>query len=208
MTTALVIGGTRGFGRAMSNCLSQQFEVQTVGRSEDATFQCDLSNPDQWGRTLEQISDPNLLVCVTGFAEPKKPSDLTNEDWERTHQLNFGYVLQALDKLNPERTITIGSRWSLRRDCPLLLPYIEAKHQLADFVRASDQDISCYCVPPMQTPGLAFVMDSLSKIADNGFTVDCHDIDEVARSIVQHNMENDTRNQVYLMNGEIKCIQQ
>lgn len=217
MKTALVIGGTKGFGKAIYDKLQHQnFDVYSIGRSKNSFFQCDISDKEMLAETLKAIKNElptiDTLACITGFARAKEPEELTDDDWQTTFQCNLGYVNQSLDILadnlhqsEDHKVITIGSRWSLRRDCPFLLPYIEAKHQLKDFVKSKKDKfmISCYCVPPMQTPGLNGVLDSFEKLVYAQLPIDSYgDINVIANNIIDHNLRNLESGETYRMNSQ------
>jgi NADP-dependent 3-hydroxy acid dehydrogenase YdfG len=214
MTNALVIGGTRGFGHSISDSLrTSGFTVQTIGRSEESTFRCDISDVAEVDETLRIIGDKmpeiDILACVVGYARAKRPSELTKEDWAITSQCNLGYINQALNILhdniarsNLGKVITIGSRWSLRRDCELILPYIQAKHDLRQLVidRAMEVDISCYCVPPMITPGFSEVSASFQELGLPGLPKgEFANQEEIARSIIAHSLFENRSGDIYIV---------
>ncbi|MBM3247117.1 SDR family oxidoreductase [Candidatus Pacearchaeota archaeon] len=177
MQTALVIGGTRGFGKEICNNLKKKsFNIFTIGRSEDADFQIDISNKTDFQRVLEEIKIKlpkiNLIFCVIGFAGAKKPNQLTKEDWVKAFQCNIGFINQTLNTLRGNvnqvngKVIIFGSKWSFRRDCNLIKPYIIAKHQIIELNRIKSKEFNmlCFCVPSMNTPGLKAVNLSFNKL--------------------------------------------
>ena len=223
MTTALVIGGNRGFGKALSDQLGNHgFDLYTIGRSEECSFQCDISDVLALDNTLRIIKNKlpviDVLACVVGYARAKSSVDLTENDWRVTLQCNLGYITQSLEVLNGNilksennKVITIGSRWSLRRDCPLLLPYIEAKHQLRSFVESKhgNPKMSCYCVPPMETPGCNAVINSFQELGISEFpSGKFGDVNTIAKSIVDHNLTNQSSGRTYRLSsrGRINLI--
>jgi NAD(P)-dependent dehydrogenase (short-subunit alcohol dehydrogenase family) len=211
--TSLVIGGTNGFGRFMSEGLkSQGFNVFTIGRSDCSDFQGDISSQIGFEETLLQIKKElhtiDLVSCVVGYAIAKEPSSQTKEDFEIAMQCNQGYVNQVLDILSDNisdvngKIITIGSKWSLRKDCPLLLPYIEAKHALVDLVkfRSNEFITSCYCVPSMDTPGYRGVLSSFKNIGINEIpNQNLGDPKNIAERIIYHNFKNFDSGGIYVV---------
>lgn len=223
MKQALIVGGTKGFGKAMVDEIAGAgFETHTVGRTAESSFVCDIADAEAWQTALETIKEEvpsiNLLACVVGFSRAKKPENLTNEDWSLTYQTNLGYVLQAVDVLKPNiiqntdhRVITIGSRWSLRKDCPEMLPYIEAKHRLKEFVTNNGHGcrMNNYCVPPMNTPGLKTVLKSFEEVKGAELPIpECGDVHVIASRIVSHSLATDSSKGVYLITpkGEMTKI--
>lgn len=178
---ALVIGGTRGFGKQISRNLSiNGYEVITIGRSDGADYKCDVSNAGNLADTLEQVRSENLqldmLACIVGFAKATPESELTPEFKNFVRRSNLGYVKKSCEELmenlsrsKEPRIITMGTLWSYRSKCKELSPYIESKRDLSEFTRAyskanPDIKMNMYCVPTMNTPGYRRVYDSFRKL--------------------------------------------
>ncbi len=192
----LVVGGTHGFGAAVSARLMVVAETVVVGRSfagcEPAGYVCDLANVLSWQETLDRIALDHpvldLVVALVGYARLKPSSFLTEQEWQLTEQLNLGYVVQAYQRLQPSlvrsaqpRLATIGSRWSYLTGNDLLVPYIAAKHQLRSWTAelASNEEwlqANHYCVPTMATPQHAELLRCAvsdgheEAVAEGGFT--------------------------------------
>ena len=142
-SNALVIGGTTGIGRNISDQLIVRgYEVTTISRSggdRENDYQCDVGDIPTLKDILIQISSGlesiDLLSCVVGFARARQTSQLTVEDWNETMAKNLTYVNIAFNELaefmkksEDPRVITFGSRWSYQTGCEELQPYIVAKH--------------------------------------------------------------------------------
>jgi len=177
MKTALIIGGTKGFGKKIcDNLKKRNFNAFTIGRSNEADFQADISNRLNFKRILKEIKIKlpriNLIFCVVGFANAKKPRQLTKKDWDKTFQCNVGFINQTLEilKSNLEKgkgkIISFGSKWSFREDCSFIKPYILAKHQIISLnrIRSAEFNMLCFCIPSMNTPGLKAVNTSFNRL--------------------------------------------
>ena len=89
MTKAIVLGGSRGIGKAISDSLkSIKIDVFAASKKD-----IDTSNLDSVRRFLEKNTQTDILVLNTGGPEPKQFSTITEDDWNRYHnQLFLGFV--------------------------------------------------------------------------------------------------------------------
>tara|TARA_B110000438_G_scaffold48905_1_gene49314 strand:+ start:70 stop:717 length:648 start_codon:yes stop_codon:yes gene_type:complete len=98
MTRAIVLGGSRGIGKAISNSLkSIKIDVFAASKKD-----IDTSNLDNVKKFLEIHSETDILILNTGGPEPKPFSTITEEDWEKYHNqlfLGFCTILQKI-KIN------------------------------------------------------------------------------------------------------------
>jgi short-subunit dehydrogenase len=205
---ALVIGGTKGFGYEISkNLADKKYETVTIGRSPDADIECDISNPIQLEATLKDLRSNHrcldLIACVVGYARAKPKSKLTRRFYEQVFRANLGYVEDTFEHLtenllestNP-RVFTIGSLFSYRRTCPELLPYVQAKRQLSEFIRNVSTftpkiKTNMFCVPTMKTPGYQKVLNSFKQLNLEDFLENAPKADPkiIARSLVESALE-------------------
>jgi 3-oxoacyl-[acyl-carrier protein] reductase len=89
MTKAIVLGGSRGIGKAISDSL-KSIEIDVFAASKK---DIDTSNLDSVRRFLEKNTQTDILVLNTGGPEPKQFSTITEDDWNRYHnQLFLGFV--------------------------------------------------------------------------------------------------------------------
>jgi len=89
MTKAIVLGGSRGIGKSISNALKIiEIDVFAASKSD-----IDTSNLDSIRKFLEKNTQTDILVLNTGGPEPKQFLTITEEDWNKYHnQLFLGFV--------------------------------------------------------------------------------------------------------------------
>ena len=98
MTKAIVLGGSRGIGKAISDSL------KTIDIDVFATSQKDIdtSNLDSVKEFLKINNETDILILNTGGPKPKPFSTITEEDWNKYHNqlfLGFCIILQNI-KIN------------------------------------------------------------------------------------------------------------
>ena len=95
MTSAIVLGGSRGIGKAISESLkSIGIEVFAASKSDIDTS--DLSSVRQF---LENHNQTDILVLNTGGPPAKQFPNISKEDWELYHNqlfLGFCTILQNI----------------------------------------------------------------------------------------------------------------
>ena len=89
MTKAIVLGGSRGIGKAISDSLkSIKIDVFAASKKD-----IDTSNLDSVRIFLEKNTQTDILVLNTGGPEPKPFLTITEDDWNLYHnQLFLGFV--------------------------------------------------------------------------------------------------------------------
>ena len=98
MTRAIVLGGSRGIGKAISNSL-KSIEIDVFAASKK---DIDTSNLDSVKKFLEIHNQTDILILNTGGPQPKPFTTITIEDWNKYHnQLFVGFctILQNI-KIN------------------------------------------------------------------------------------------------------------
>jgi len=90
MTKAIVIGGSRGIGKAVSESLeSIGLEVVATSQSE-----LDTSNLDSVKDFAQKNSETDVLVLNTGGPPAKEFYNITEDEWKKYHnQLFLGFCL-------------------------------------------------------------------------------------------------------------------
>ena len=89
MTKAIVLGGSRGIGKAISDSL-KTIEIDVFAASKKDIDTSDLNSVKKF---LEKNTQTDILVLNTGGPEPKQFSTITEDDWNKYHnQLFLGFV--------------------------------------------------------------------------------------------------------------------
>lgn len=89
MTSAIVLGGSRGIGKAISDALkSIKIDVFAASKND-----IDTSNLDSVRKFLEKNTQTDILVLNTGGPAPKPFVTITENDWKLYHnQLFLGFI--------------------------------------------------------------------------------------------------------------------
>jgi 3-oxoacyl-[acyl-carrier protein] reductase len=95
MTKAVVLGGSRGIGKAISDSL-KTIKIDVFAASKN---DIDTSNLNSVKKFLGKHNEIDILVLNTGGPEPKSFSTITEEDWNKYHNqlfLGFCTILQKI----------------------------------------------------------------------------------------------------------------
>ena len=95
MTKAIVLGGSRGIGKAISDSL-KSIEIDVFAASKN---DIDTSNLDSVKKFLEIHNQTDILILNTGGPEPKPFSTITEEDWNKYHNQLFVGFCTILQKI-------------------------------------------------------------------------------------------------------------
>ena len=89
MTNAIVLGGSRGIGKAISESL-KSIKIDVFAASKNDIDTSDLTSVKKF---LEIHNQTDVLILNTGGPEPKPFLTITEKDWNRYHnQLFLGFV--------------------------------------------------------------------------------------------------------------------
>ena len=119
MTKAIVLGGSRGIGKAISDSL------KTIDIDVFATSQKDIdtSNLNSVKEFLKVNNETDILILNTGGPKPKPFSTVTEEDWNKYHNqlfLGFCTILQNI-KVNDGGYIFLISSNVIKEPNPKLI---------------------------------------------------------------------------------------
>ena len=119
MTKAIVLGGSRGIGKAISESL------KTIDIDVFATSQKDIdtSNLNSVKEFLKMNNETDILILNTGGPKPKPFSTVTEEDWNKYHNqlfLGFCTILQNI-KVNDGGYIFLISSNVIKEPNPKLI---------------------------------------------------------------------------------------
>ena len=95
MSRAIVLGGSRGIGKAISESLkSIGHEVFAASKND-----IDTSNLDSVKKFLEHHNETDILVLNTGGPQAKQFTDIKEGEWKKYHNqlfLGFCHILQNI----------------------------------------------------------------------------------------------------------------
>ena len=119
MNKAIILGGSRGIGKAISDSL------KLIGINVFAASQKDIdtSNLDSVKKFLEIHNETDILILNTGGPKPKPFSTITEDDWNKYHnQLFVGFctILQNI-KMNHNGYIFLISSNVIKEPNPKLI---------------------------------------------------------------------------------------
>ena len=107
MKTAIVLGGSRGIGKAIAESL-KSIDCDVVATSKN---DLDTSNLESVSSFAEKYKQADILVLNTGGTEPKEFFSITEDDWNHYHNqlfLGFCSLLQKI-KINDNGYIFLMS---------------------------------------------------------------------------------------------------
>jgi len=119
MTKAIVLGGSRGIGKAISDSL-KTIEIDVFATSQK---DIDTSNLNSVKEFLKHNNETDILILNTGGPEPKQFSTITEDDWNKYHNqlfLGFCIILQNI-KINDGGYIFLISSNVIKEPNPKLI---------------------------------------------------------------------------------------
>ena len=119
MTKAIVLGGSRGIGKAISDSL-KTIDIDVLATSHK---DIDTSNLNSVKEFLKTNNGTDILILNTGGPKPKPFSTVTEEDWNKYHNqlfLGFCTILQNI-KINDGGYIFLISSNVIKEPNPKLI---------------------------------------------------------------------------------------
>jgi 3-oxoacyl-[acyl-carrier protein] reductase len=151
MTKAIVLGGSRGIGKAISDSL-KSIEIDVFAASKKDIDTSDLNSVKKF---LEKNTQTDILILNTGGPEPKPFLTITEDDWNRYHnQLFLGFVtiLQNI-KINDGGYIFLISSSVIKEPSAKLIISSAYRAAFAEIFKVlskeyAEKNISCVNIAP------------------------------------------------------------
>jgi 3-oxoacyl-[acyl-carrier protein] reductase len=151
MTRSIVLGGSRGIGKAISNSLkSINCEVFAASKKD-----IDTSNLDSVKKFLDIHKETDILVLNTGGPVATEFFDVTEDDWNKYHNqlfLGFCLILQKI-KINDGGYIFLISSSVIKEPNPKLIISSAYRAAFSEVLKILSKDyakknISCINIAP------------------------------------------------------------
>jgi 3-oxoacyl-[acyl-carrier protein] reductase len=151
MTKAIVLGGSRGIGKAISDSL-KSIEIDVFAASKKDIDTSDLNSVKKF---LEKNMQTDILILNTGGPEPKPFLTITEDDWNQYHnQLFLGFVtiLQNI-KINDGGYIFLISSSVIKEPSANLIISSAYRAAFAEIFKVlskeyAEKNISCVNIAP------------------------------------------------------------
>ncbi|MBA4717737.1 MAG: SDR family oxidoreductase [Nitrosopumilus sp.] len=151
MTSAIVLGGSRGIGKAISESL-KSIEIDVFAASKNDIDTSDLNSVKKF---LETHKQTDILILNTGGPAPKQFSVITEEDWKLYHNqlfLGFCTILQNI-KINDEGYIFLISSNVIKEPNPKLIISSAYRAAFSEVFKIlskeyAEKNISCINIAP------------------------------------------------------------
>jgi len=151
MTKAIVLGGSRGIGKAISDSL-KTIDIDVLATSQK---DIDTSNLDSVKKFLKNNNETDILILNTGGPKPKPFSTITEEDWNKYHNqlfLGFCIILQNI-KINDGGYIFLISSNVIKEPNPKLIISSAYRAAFSGVFKVlskeyAQKDISCINIAP------------------------------------------------------------
>ena len=151
MTKAIVLGGSRGIGRAISDSL-KTIDVDVLATSQK---DIDTSKLDSVREFLRINNETDILILNTGGPKPKPFSTITEEDWNKYHNqlfLGFCTILQNI-KVNDGGYIFLISSNVIKEPNPKLIISSAYRAAFSEVFKVlskeyAQKNISCINIAP------------------------------------------------------------
>ena len=197
MTSAIVLGGSRGIGRAISESLrSLNFDVFSASKEDINT-----SNLESVKKFVEIHKEVDVLVLNTGGPPAKEFSNVTEEDWNKYHNqlfLGFCLLLQKI-KINEGGYIFLISSSVIKEPNSKLIISSAYRAAFSEVFKIlsknyAQKNISCINIAPGpintdRTKELIDNIDEYKKTLPMGRLGEPEEIGNFVKSIIQNNIK-------------------
>ncbi len=151
MTRAIVLGGSRGIGKAISESL-KSIKIDVFAASKNDIDTSDLKSVKKF---LEKHNQTDILVLNTGGPAPKQFSTITEDDWKLYHNqlfLGFCTILQDI-KINDGGYIFLISSNVIKEPNPKLIISSAYRAAFSEVFKIlskeyAEKNISCINIAP------------------------------------------------------------
>ena len=151
MVKAIVLGGSRGIGRAISDSL-KKIEIDVFAASKNDIDTSDLISVKKF---VENHTSTDILILNTGGPDPKQFLDITEDDWKLYHNqlfLGFCTILQNI-KINDGGYIFLISSSVIKEPNPKLIISSAYRAAFSEVFKILSKDyaqknISCINIAP------------------------------------------------------------
>ena len=197
MTSAIVLGGSRGMGKAISESL-RSINIDVFSASKE---DIDTSNLESVKKFAEIHKEVDVLVLNTGGPPAKEFSNVTEEDWNKYHNqlfLGFCLLLQTI-KINEGGYIFLISSSVIKEPNPKLIISSAYRAAFSEVFKIlsknyAQKNISCINIAPgpintARTKELIDNIDEYKKTLPMGRLGEPEEIGNFVKSIVQNNIK-------------------
>jgi 3-oxoacyl-[acyl-carrier protein] reductase len=197
MTKAIVLGGSRGIGKAISQALkSINCDVFAASKQD-----IDTSNLEHVKNFISSHKETDILVLNTGGPAAKEFFDVTEEEWKNYHNqlfLGFCLILQKI-KINQDGYIFLISSSVIKEPNPKLIISSAYRAAFSEVFKILSKDyakknISCINIAPGpintdRTKELIDNIEEFQKILPMGRLGEPEEIGNFVKSIVENNIK-------------------
>ena len=197
MTRAIILGGSRGIGKAISESL-KSIKIDTFAASKKDIDTSDLNSVKKF---LDRHRQTDILVLNTGGPSPKQFLDITEDDWKLYHNqlfLGFCTILQNI-KINDSGYIFVISSNVIKEPNPKLIISSAYRAAFSEVFKIlskeyAKKNISCINIAPGpintdRTQELIDNVEEFTKSLPMKRLGEPEEIGNFVKSIVQNNIK-------------------